>query len=361
MHPAVGLLRQSLVQDGYDAVLVSHPSNRFYLSGFRAGDIAPNETAGFLLITPDRAFIITSFLNFDEATEEAPDFEPVKRERQIGVTVGGMLKDLGLRRVAIEEEAMLVGWLKEIQANAGDGVALVPTSDYVSRLRVSKTPDEIAAIERALAVTDEAFNAVAPTIRAGQTEHDVALRIDEAMRQRGAQGPSFETIVAGGPNAARPHHRPTARPLAEDEPIIIDMGASLDGWMGDLTRTLYLGEPDARFREIYAIVLRAQQACLASIRAGMTGEAADSIARDIIKEAGYGDAFGHGLGHGVGVRIHEAPSAAQRITAPLPPNSVLTIEPGIYITGWGGVRIEDVGVVTENGVRNMTRAPKLRV
>ena len=360
MHPAVTTLRQSLAEDGYDAILVTHPSNRFYLSGFRAGDLPPNETAGFLLISADRAFIITSFLNIEEAQEEAPDFEPVKRERQIGLTVGNLLKEHGLRRVAFEEEAMLVGWLREIQEHAGAEVELAPTSDYVSRLRVSKTPEELAAMERTLRLTDEAFTLVAPTIQPGQTEREVAWAIDETMRRLGAQGPSFETIVASGPNAARPHHRPSERRIGLGETIIIDMGAAVDGWMGDLTRTLWLGEPDARFREIYGVVLRAQEAALSGIRAGMTGETADTIAREVITAAGYGDAFGHSLGHGLGVRVHEAPSAAPRVQAPLPANSVLTVEPGIYLPGWGGVRIEDVGVVTEEGLRNLTRAPKAR-
>jgi Xaa-Pro aminopeptidase len=360
MHPAVTTLRQQFAQDGYDGIIVSHPSNRFYLSGFRAGDIPPNETAGFLLITPSKALLITSFLNLDEARQEAPDFEAVKRERQIGVTVGQLIRDLGLRRVAFEEEAMLVGWLREIREHSGDGVEFAGASDYVSRLRVSKTAAEIEAVARALHVTDLAFNDVAPRLRPGMTEREVSWLLEKAMRRHGAQGPAFETIVAAGPNAARPHHRPTDRALAEGEPIIIDVGAAVDGWNGDLTRTLILGEPDARFKEIYAVVLRAQEACLRQIKAGMTGEAADAIARDIITAAGYGDAFGHSLGHGLGVRVHEAPTAAQKITAPLPPNSILTIEPGIYLEGWGGVRIEDVGVITEAGVRNLTGAPKLR-
>jgi Xaa-Pro aminopeptidase len=361
MHPAMTTLREHLATDGYDAMLVSHPSNRFYLSGFRAGDIPPDETSGFLLVTPARQFIITSFLNMDEATQEAPEFEPVKRERQIGVTVGALLKDLGLRRVAFEEEAMLVGWLRVIQENADAGVSLEPTQGYVSRLRVSKTEAEIAALTRALNVTDLAFEQVAPAIRAGMTERQVSWMLEEAMRQHGAQGPAFETIVAGGPNAARPHHRPTDRPLVEGEPIIIDVGAAVDGWMGDLTRTLVIGPPDARFREIYGVVLRAQEACLQQITAGMTGEAADAIARDIITAAGYGEAFGHSLGHGLGVRVHEAPNAAKQVTATLPVNSVLTIEPGIYLSDWGGVRIEDVGLITAAGVRNLTGAPKLDI
>lgn len=360
MHPAVTRLRRQLVDDGYEAVLVSHPSNRFYLSGFQAGDIAPNETAGFLVISATRAIIVTSFLNLEEAEEQAPDWERVKRDRQIGTTIGNLLKEMGLRRVAFEEEALLVGWLREISETAGSGVELIPTADYVSRLRVSKTADEIAAIARALRITDEAFNAVAPTMRVGQSERQVALALEQAMRERGAQGPSFETIVAAGPHAARPHHRPTDRPLQEGETIIIDVGAAVDGWMGDLTRTVVLGEPDARFKEIYGIVLRAQEACLAQIRAGMSGAAADAIARDIIAAAGYGEAFGHSLGHGLGVRVHEAPNAAPRQTALLPADSVLTIEPGIYLPGWGGVRIEDVGLVTDQGLRNLTGAPKLQ-
>jgi Xaa-Pro aminopeptidase len=190
------------------------------------------------------------------------------------------------------------------------------------------------------------------------TERAVADRIELLMREHGAQGPAFPTIVASGPHAARPHHEPGDRRLAPGEPIVIDMGARLGGYCADLTRTVCLGAPAEPFASIYNIVLAAQETALGAIRPGMRGRDADAVARDAIAAAGYGDRFIHGLGHGLGIKVHEAPSVGRRSDDVLRPGQVVTVEPGVYVEDWGGVRIEDVGVVTEDGLRDLTRAPK---
>jgi Xaa-Pro aminopeptidase len=228
-------------------------------------------------------------------------------------------------------------------------------------LRVVKTPDELALIERAVAITDAAYEAVAATLRPEMTEREVARALEQAMLERGADGLAFPIIVAAGPNGAFAHHEPGDQPLGEGIPITIDMGAVVGGYHADLTRTVILGEPTERARDVYRTLMRAVDAAEEHIRAGMSGKDADAIARDVITEAGYGEYFGHGLGHGVGVRVHEAPSAGKDYDAPLPAGGTLTIEPGIYIPGWGGARIEDLVLIDNGGVHVLSRASKQQV
>jgi len=199
-----------------------------------------------------------------------------------------------------------------------------------------------------------------PQMRPGMTELEVSWIIESYMRTRGAEGVAFELIVAGGPNGARPHARASDRPLRAGEPIVIDMGARLNGYCSDLTRTFCLGQPNEpeRFWEVYNTVLRAQTAAEVALRPGMTGQEGDAVARDLITAAGYGAAFGHGLGHGVGLAVHEEPRLSRVNLSPLAVGSLVTVEPGIYLPGWGGVRIEDVVLITDSGVEVLTRAPK---
>jgi len=196
-------------------------------------------------------------------------------------------------------------------------------------------------------------------LQPGITERQLAWKIERQMRENGAEGPAFPTIVAGGPHGARPHHSATDRAIEAGEPVVIDMGARLAGYAGDLTRTIWIGEPSPRLQAVYTAVDTAQRAALAAIRAGMTGQEADAVARDEITAAGYGDAFVHGLGHGLGIRVHESPSLGRVSSDRLQPGHVVTVEPGIYLPDWGGVRIEDVGVVEEQGLRLLTGAPKV--
>jgi Xaa-Pro aminopeptidase len=223
-----------------------------------------------------------------------------------------------------------------------------------------KDEAEVAALRRAIELTDESLAAALANARPGMTEKELAWRIETHMRTHGANGVAFELIVAGGPNSALPHARASDVPLPAGEPIVIDIGAKIDGYHGDMTRTICFGQPNdpARFWEIYNAVLRAQVTAEAGIRPGLTAPEADALARDVIAEGGYGDAFGHGLGHGVGLQIHETPLLSRTSTTTVQPGMVITIEPGIYVPGWGGVRIEDVVLITENGAEVLTRSPK---
>jgi Xaa-Pro aminopeptidase len=357
-------LRDVLREKELDAIVITHLSNRFYLSGFLAEDHPPNESAGHLVISHDRAVLVTSPIEAENAGNQAPEFEIVSMSRaQPGLASNdaAILNEMQARRIGFEDSAILYSDYRTIKKNLDEGATLVLVGNAVDTLREIKTRDEIEKLARALKITDEALARVEPTIRAGESEKAVAWRIEQAFRELGAEGPAFPTIVASGPNGALPHHPTGDRTIQEGEPIVIDMGAYIDGYCGDLTRTLWVGEPDPKLREIYQIVYNAVEACEAQIRAGMTGKEAHAIAHDIIDQAGYGDRFIHSLGHGLGVRVHEGPSLSPRYDKPLQPGNVVTIEPGIYIPGWGGVRIEDVATITDDGVDIFTTAPKRTV
>jgi Xaa-Pro aminopeptidase len=353
-------LRAKMRERGLDALLVTHPSNRFYLSGFTAEDTPPNESAGSLLIAGDRSYLITGKTNVGWARAQATGFEVVPREKTVAATVATLLGERGVRRLGYEEDALLVSVYRVLEEETKGEVEFVAVGDLVTDLRLVKSQDELAKIERACAITDAAFAAVWPTMRPDQSEREIAWALELAMRDQGADALAFPIIVAAGVHGASPHHDPTDEPVGEGLPITIDMGARVGGYNADLTRTVVLGEPTPRAREVCATLLRAVEATEAGLRAGMTGHAADALARDVIEAAGYGEYAIHGLGHGVGVRVHEAPSAAQEVEAPLPAGATLTIEPGIYIPDWGGARIEDLVVLEESGVRVLSTAPKQR-
>ena len=238
------------------------------------------------------------------------------------------------------------------------GKQLIATEDLVEDLRTRKDDAEKEALQRAIRVTDEAFEEVRASLEPGQTEREVALRIEWAFRQRGAEGEAFESIVAAGPNGAMAHHRPSEAVLREGEPIVIDIGARVGGYNADLTRTVVLGQPDDTFKRIYDIVLAAQETAIATIESGITGDAADALARTVIEQAGHGDDFGHALGHGVGLAVHEGPRVGRGAPDVLEDGMIFTVEPGIYITGWGGVRIEDVVELRDGKCVTLSSATK---
>ncbi len=343
-------LRQFLTEQQLDVILISQPENRRYLSGFTG-------SAGVLLISANRAILAADFRYYSQVANEAPAFELAKVGYEFLKHLPDLLKSLGARRVGFESAAVSVAEFEDWKKAASD-VEWVPTRDLVEGLRAVKEPEELNTIRHAVALTDTAFTAVAPTIRPGMTEREVAWALETYMRTRGASGVAFEIIVASGPNGALPHYRPAERQIQPGEPIVIDMGARVDGYHSDLTRTIVLGEADAKFREIYAIVLQAQQTAESQIRAGMSARDADAIARSVIASAGYGDYFGHNLGHGVGLAIHEKPRLSALSDEVLQPGSVVTVEPGIYLPDWGGVRIEDMVVIGTDGVEVLTQAPK---
>lgn len=361
MQARLARLREQLRSNDLDAVVITHPTNRRYLSGFEGDDIPPNESSGHIVVSSDHAVLVVSPLEANRAQEQAPDFEIFDRVRPLAHADASILGEIGCKRVGFEANAILYSDYVTLSDELGDDVELIPVGEMINDLRAIKTSDEIELLTRAIQITDEAFTKVAHDIRVGDTERAVALRLDTAMRELGASGQSFPTIVASGPNAARPHHEPSERMISEGEPIVIDMGAMVEGYCADLTRTVWVGDPNETIRAIYPVVLQALADTEAELAPGMSGREGDGIAREVISGAGYGDYFPHGLGHGVGVRVHESPSMSPRTDAPIVPGHVVTIEPGIYLPGKGGVRIEDVAVIEEDGIRVLTRAPKLKV
>ena len=342
-----------------DGFLVSSAANRRYLSGFSGSN-------GYLVITAhperQRAVLATDFRYIEQAQAESPGFE-VCQIRGGEPWFPDLAADLGLRRVGFEADDMSVaaysGLRRTIEEAESDlDIEFEETAGVVEWIRAVKDDHELSTLRRAVEIADEALSVVGAEISVGMTERDIAWALHKRMRELGAEGPSFDTIVAAGPNAALPHHRADETAVRAGEPIVIDMGANYRGYRSDLTRTFVVGEPDDMFRRIYGIVLRAQQAAIEAASPSMTGEEIDSVAREVIEDAGYGDEFGHGLGHGVGLVIHERPMVVPKSKDIVEDGMVFTIEPGIYIPGWGGIRIEDIVVMEDGRAKPLTRSPK---
>jgi len=352
-------LRRMLNEQSLDAIIITQPQNSLYLSGF-GPSVQPDEIAGALLITEDDSILMTGFIYLEQAEREAPVFRLFKVERgdeEMVKALPGLLEEVGAKWVGFEAEHLTFARYQK-WASALEGSEWVPTSGLVEEIRAIKDQDEIEAIRKAVTLADETYAYLREYIRPGLTEREVAWEAEIYMRQRGAEKIAFDFIIAGGPNGALPHATTTERAFREGEPMVIDIGARVESYHSDLTRTIYLGEPEARFQEIYALVRRAQESALEGIRAGMKGREADALARQVIEEAGYGEYFGHGLGHGVGLAVHEKPRAANTSEEELRAGMILTVEPGIYIPDWGGVRIEDMVVIREEGVEVLNRASK---
>ncbi|MDR7484258.1 MAG: aminopeptidase P family protein [Armatimonadota bacterium] len=338
-------LRTRCAADGLDGVILARPQNVAYVSGFVG-------SAGFAVVTARDAHLVLDFRYVEQAASQAPHFTRVRARGPLPDAVAALVKDLGIRRVGVEEEFLPVGTFRRL-ADAAAPVEIVPVAG-LDRLRWQKSPEEVAAIRRAAQVAADAFADVLPLIRPGAVEREIAVTLEERLRRRGSQRIPFDTIVASGPRSALPHGSADDRVIGPGEFVTVDFGAAVDGYHADCTRTLVTAPAGDRHREIYNVVLAAQQAALSGLRAGMTGKDADALARSVIEQAGYGEAFGHSLGHGVGLAVHEGPTLSPREEAVLPPGAVVTVEPGIYLSGWGGVRIEDVVVLTESGCEVLT-------
>lgn len=345
------MVRSKLGEWDVDGVYVASTTNRRWLSGFTG-------SAGYAFVTADEAFLSTDSRYWIQAAGQAPAFILLKHSNRPEETQE-LIDQAGVRRAGIEADYLTVAALNKLRRDAPD-IEWVAIDNMIDPLRQVKSTDELAIIARAAAITDLAAQQVPEFARPGVTEKDVAWQLEKLMREAGADGLAFEIIVASGPNAARPHHRPAHRQLQPGDPIIVDMGAALDGYKSDLTRTFFLGDsPDERFKTVYDTTLAAQTAALDGLRAGLTGQEAHALAHDVISAAGYGDNFGHGLGHGLGLDIHEQPRLSRTAPdTPLPAGAVVTVEPGIYLDDWGGVRIEDLVVLTEDGVTRLSHAPK---
>lgn len=347
-------LRPSIGEKGLDGLLIFQPENRRYLSGFTG-------SSGWLLISGKSALLATDFRYVEQARGESPDFQIFRTKGELRDWLPGLVSDLQWHRLGFEATFMSYDSyhkLNEATNTKGIDLELIPTTGLVEQLRAIKEPEELEFITKAVALADAAFEQAKAMIYPGMTEKEAAWEIEKLLHEGGSEGVAFEIIVASGPNSALPHARPTDRVIRSGEPVIIDMGARFRGYCSDLSRTLFLGKADETFRNIYDIVLRAQTTAIERVESGMSTTQADQLARTIIGQAGYGEAFGHGLGHGVGLAVHEFPAVSTVSSDSLADGMVFTIEPAIYLPGQGGVRIEDI-VVLENGkARVLTTASK---
>ena len=356
MQERVTQLAAQLPEKELDAILISAAENRRYLSGFTG-------SAGYLLVTPQRRVLFTDSRYTEQAGNQAPHFEVIQTKPGLEWLLEA-LKETGVKRVGFESDDMTVASYNRVldavkeEEDLG-GLSLIATAGMIDEFRVYKDKEELAEMQKAIDAADRAMEAVRPTVEAGMTEKEVAWRMEVAMREFGADNLSFDTIVAAGANGSMIHHRADDTVIKDGDAVLIDMGAQVNGYCSDLSRTFVVGEPDETFLKIYNIVLGAQLTAINTVRPGLTGKECDALSRDIIAEAGYGDNFGHSLGHGVGLAVHENPRVgptAEEDT--LSAGMVFTVEPGIYLPGWGGVRIEDIVILGENGATPLSKAGK---
>jgi len=349
-------LRAGFDEAGCDAVLVTRMVNIRYLTGFTG-------SAAVLLVRPDDLLFVTDGRYGDQAAEQLAR-AGVEAEIHVGRTSDEQrttvaARAVGIARVGVEAEAVTWAQHRRFAADWFPDTELVPTEDLVGALRRVKDAGEVDRMARAGAVADAALAACRSMLVDGVTEADLALALDFAMRRRGADGPSFETIVASGPNGAKPHHRPVDRRIEAGELVVIDFGALVDGYCSDMTRTLCVGQPSsATARRMVEVVAESQRAGVAAVSGGTEARVVDEACRSVIADAGWADAFLHSTGHGVGLEIHEDPRVSSTSTDTLQPGYVVTVEPGVYLPEHGGVRIEDTVVVTPDGCRTLTNAPK---
>jgi Xaa-Pro aminopeptidase len=356
-HEALSNVRTLLSEKNLDAALISSPTNRRYLSGYSADDHAPDESAGVLLIGRDSAHLFTSAVNADWAAAEAPDFVVESWKRPWEKFISEQITQRDWRRIGFEDRGVVVS-SREALGTVSDTVMWIALGESVDALRAQKSDAEIDELAKAIRQTDEVFEEIARTIAPGETEAQVGWKIERLTREMAGGTVAFSPIVASGPNSARPHHAVSDRVIQPGEPIVIDMGVASNGYRGDLTRTIWLGEPSAKLQEVYNAVRRAQAAVLDVIKPSVSVREVDQLARDEISKAGFENYIVHAVGHGLGLRVHEAPSVSINSDEILRTGHVVTVEPGVYIPDWGGVRIEDVVVVTDDGNRNFTAARK---
>ncbi len=343
-------LRNKMRDAGYDAVLITERKNYIYLSGFTG-------TSAVLLISGDRAVLLTDFRYTEQAAAQAPDFEVIQYTGSQYAELNRLLENSGIHRLAFEDAYISYSqhseYLKELKVRE-----FVPLGRMIEELRLIKDDEEIEIIKAAVRVADDVFLHILDYIKPGITETELAAEMEHHMRRLGATGPSFETIVASGRRASMPHGVASEKRIEAGDVVTLDFGAIYGEYCSDITRTVFVGKPDKELEKIYRIVLEANRLGLEAVKSGVSGKEADSIARNYIADAGYGDNFGHGLGHGVGLDIHEEPRLSPRGDAILRDGMVVTVEPGIYIPGLGGVRIEDMVVVRGGSATVLTSSSK---
>ena len=351
-------LGKSLSDKNVDTFMVMIEENRRYLSGFTAQDTQFDESAGALFITNTKLILATDSRYELQASNESPLYDIVCCKKGLDRELANILRTLKTKRLSFESIRMSYMQYKKIfdQLKSDDlRIELVPTDNIVENLRVIKEEGEIKEIKKALSIAESIFTKFINILKPGMTEKEAVWAIEKGMREAGADSLSFPSIAASGPNSALPHAIPGNRKLKMHEPILFDWGAKLNGYSSDISRTLVLGRPDDTFKKVYKTVLDAQAMAIDAIRPGISGKSIDKIARDHIEKMGFKGRFGHGLGHGTGLAVHERPRLSPLKDTKLEPQMVFTVEPGIYLPGWGGVRLENMVVVRENGAEVLNR------
>ncbi|SDY89015.1 M24 family metallopeptidase [Tindallia californiensis] len=348
MDRAVNKIREWIEENRADAVLITSEANRYYLSGFTG-------STGMVLITKNSQFVLSDFRYRQQVREECTDLTFLMTDSQHSVS--DHFKDLGIRIVGIEENKVSYRQAVELM-NHHEKIKLVPLKNLIEKLRSIKTKDEIEKIEKAAALSDVGWEYIKQHLHPGKKEKDLALDLEIFLRRNGAENISFPVILASGHRSALPHGVASDKIIEDGDLITVDFGSIVNRYCSDMTRTLVAGQANDKQKEIYHVVLEAQTKALEAVKPGVSGKELDDIARNIITKAGYGEAFGHGLGHGVGLEVHELPQVSQKGITRLTPGMVITIEPGIYLPGVGGVRIEDLVLVTNEGYQVLSQSCK---
>ncbi len=350
MNARAAVLAASLNEQ--EAALIFHDANRRYYSAFHT-------SSGAVLVTRHDAWFLTDF-RYIEAAHKYVDDLVCKESKSLFADAMALCKAAGVTTVYLEDETLTVSERRQYLKRA-DGMELVTDNTLCARIweqRRIKDEREIACIRRAQALTDDTFSYILPRLAVGRTEKDIALDMEMYMRRQGAHAVSFDFIVASGENSSLPHAVPGDRRLQKGDFVTMDFGGIVDGYCSDMTRTVAIGSVSDEQKLVYDTVLKAQMRCLDGLKAGLAGDAGDKLAREVIEAAGYGAAFGHATGHGVGIDIHEQPTLSPRASAPLRVGEVVTVEPGIYLEGRFGVRIEDMVWITADGAMNLTASDK---
>ena len=360
MNQHLTQLRHSMVDSGLDALLISTFENILYISGFSG-------SAGFLFITDSEQILVTDSRYTEQALIQSKDFT-IKRMSARLDWFTDLVESLSVRKIGFEADditvsthTLLLSEINKLNFDKSFNAEMIATSYIVGNLRQVKSQNEILILEKVCTITDQAMDTVTPNIVAGMTEKEAAWLLEQSMRNLGGEKMSFDVIVAAGSNGALPHHRPDSSIIKSGDSVVIDMGCVYKNYCSDLTRTIVIGESSDRLSKIYNTVLEAQIRAENEARPGMSGADIDDLARSVIVDAGFGEYFGHSLGHGVGLQVHEQPWISAKSKNIIKPGMVFTIEPRIYIPGWGGVRIEDVVVMQETEVRLLNRARKMTI
>lgn len=350
MIKRIARIREILKSIDADGIIAYSPENRRYLSGFTG-------STGYVIISPKYAGFVTDFRYAEQASSQCEGFEIIKNENPLSEYLANTIKKYGISKMAYEDSYMTVGFYEQLKDKL-NGIEMIPLKDAAGEIRIIKDEDELLNIKKAAGIADSAFTHILKLIKPGISEQDISLELEYYMRKNGALGNSFDSIVASGLRSSLPHGIATEKEINNGDLLTLDFGCVYNGYCSDMTRTIVVGKASEEQKKIYNIVLNAQTEALLHIKSGVLGKDIDKIARDIISKAGYGDNFGHGLGHGVGLAVHEEPRLSLLGERVLEKNMVVTNEPGIYIPGFGGVRIEDLVAVGDDGPVIYSKSPK---